>query len=93
MKKNVRSDALKSLLSSNIKLFRVDSGLSQAELTEIAYSLGIEPYDLFKPESASSREVKKIINKLAKEVLAFAGQSAKLLNSVAKEGGPEKKEN
>ena len=117
MKKNVRGEALKSLLSSNIRLFRVDSGLSQAELAEkagisapylgavergdkwpspatlaeIAGSLGIEPYDLFKPESVSSREVRKIISKLAKEVVAFAGQSAKLLNSVAKEANPEKK--
>jgi transcriptional regulator with XRE-family HTH domain len=112
MKKNDRGEALKSLLSHNIKLFRVDSGLSQAELAEkagistpylgaiergdkwpspatlaeIAFSMGIEPYDLFKPESASSREVKKIIAKLAKDISAFAGQSAKLLNSVAKEG-------
>jgi len=111
MKKNVRGNALKSLLSGNIRLFRVDSGLSQAELAEkagistpylgavergdkwpspatlaeIARGLGVEPYDLFKPESASSREVRKIIAKLVKDISAFAGQSAKLLNSLAKE--------
>jgi len=111
MKKNVRGNALKSLLSSNIRLFRVDSGLSQAELAEkagistpylgavergdkwpspatlaeIAHGLGVEPYDLFKPESASSREVRKIITKLIKDISAFTGQSAKLLNSLAKE--------
>ena len=112
MKKNDRGEALKSLLSRNIKLFRVDSGLSQAELAEkagisapylgavergdkwpspatlaeIAFSLGIEPYDLLKPEGAHSREVKKIITKLARDISALAGQSAKLLNSVTKEG-------
>ena len=120
MKKNSRGEALKSLLSRNIKLFRVDSGLSQAELAEkagisapylgavergdkwpspatlaeIAFSLGIEPYDLFKPESAHSREAKKIIAKLARDISALAGQSAKLLNSIAKDGGvSENKEN
>jgi len=119
MKKNVRGNALKSLLSNNIRLFRVDSGLSQAELAEkagistpylgavergdkwpspatlaeIAHGLGVEPYDLFKPESASSREVRKIIAKLARDISVFAGQSAKLLNSLAKESVQEKKEN
>ena len=113
MKKNDRGEALKNLLSRNIKSFRVDSGLSQAELAEkagisapylgavergdkwpspatlaeIAFSMGIEPYDLLKPESVYSREVKKIIAKLARDISAFAGQSAKLLNSIAKEGG------
>ena len=117
MKKNARGEMLRSLLSRNIRQFRVDSGLSQAELAEkagistpylgavergdkwpspatladIAYSLGIEAYDLFKPESASSREVRKIIAKLARGISAFTGQSVKLLNSVAKEGGQEKK--
>jgi DNA-binding XRE family transcriptional regulator len=36
MKKNKRGETLKSLLSSNIKLFRTDSGLSQAVLAEKA---------------------------------------------------------
>jgi len=119
MKKNVRGDALKSLLSHNIRLFRVDSGLSQAELAEkaglsapylgavergdkwpspatlaeIAYSLGIEPYDLLKPENVSSREVRKIIARLAREITAYTGQSVKLLNSVGKESAQKKKEN
>ena len=118
MKKNARGEALKSLLSHNIRLFRVDSGLSQAELAEkagisapylgvvergdkwpspatlaeIAYSLGIEPYDLFKPESISSREVRKIIAKLARDISAFTGQSVKLLNSIAKESSQEEQE-
>jgi len=36
MRKNNRGEALKSLLSRNIKLFRINSGLSQAELAEKA---------------------------------------------------------
>ena len=36
MNKNKRGDALKSLLSRNIRLYRVHSGLSQAELAEKA---------------------------------------------------------
>jgi transcriptional regulator with XRE-family HTH domain len=36
MNKDKRGDALKSLLSRNIKLYRVHSGLSQAELAEKA---------------------------------------------------------
>jgi hypothetical protein len=48
---------------------------------------------LLKPESVSSREVRKIIVKLAKDITAFTGQSVKLLNSVAKESTQKKKEN
>jgi transcriptional regulator with XRE-family HTH domain len=119
MKKNNRGEALKSLMSRNIKQFRTDSGLSQAELAEkagisipylgsvergdkwpspatlsgIAHGLGIEPYDLLKPEIASSREVRKIVAKFARDISALAGQTVKLLNSVSKEGGvSEKKE-
>jgi transcriptional regulator with XRE-family HTH domain len=117
MKKNNRGEALKSLLSRNIKQFRADSGLSQAELAEkagisipylgsvergdkwpspatltgVAYGLGVEPYDLLKPENASSREVRKIIAKLARDISTFTGQSVKLLNSVAKENGASEK--
>jgi len=36
MDKNKRGEALKSLLSRNIRLYRVHSGLSQAELAEKA---------------------------------------------------------
>ena len=36
MRKNKKGDALKSQLSRNIKLFRVNSGLSQEELAEKA---------------------------------------------------------
>jgi transcriptional regulator with XRE-family HTH domain len=63
-----------------------------ATLGEIANSLGIEPHDLLKPENASSREVRKIVDKLAKDISALVGESVKMLNNIAKEsGGPEKK--
>ena len=117
MKKNNRGEALKSLLSRNIKLFRVHSGFSQAELAEksgisvpylgavergdkwpgpatlaeIARGLGIEPYDLLKPEGASSREVRKVVSKLAKDISALVNESVKTLNNIAREGGGDGK--
>ena len=118
MRKNNRGEALKSLLSHNIKLFRVHSGLSQAELAEkagisvpylgavergdkwpspstlaeIAHGLGLEPYDLLKPEDSSSREIRKVIMKLEKDISALVNESVKALNTIAKDSGsPGKK--
>ena len=115
MNKNKRGDALKSLLSRNIKLYRAHLELSQAELAEkagisvpylgavergdkwpspatlaaIAHSLGQEPYTLLIPESKSSQEIKKFIVKLEKDISALVNQSVKVLNAIAKEGGPK----
>jgi hypothetical protein len=48
---------------------------------------------LIKPKSASSREARKIIAKLAMDISAFVCQSVNLLKSVIQEGGiSEKKE-
>ena len=117
MRKNNRGEALKALLSRNIKLFRVHSGFSQADLAEktgisvpylgavergdkwpssavlaeIAHSLGVEPHDLLKPEGASSQEVRKVIDRLAREITALAGQSVKMLNNIVKESGGKEK--
>ena len=117
MRKNNRGEALKALLSRNIKLFRVHSGLSQADLAEktgisvpylgavergdkwpgpavlaeIARSLGVEPHDLLKPEGASSRDVRKVMDRLAKEITTLASQSVKMLNNIAKESGSREK--
>ena len=113
MRKNNRGEALKALLSRNIKLFRVHSGLSQAELAEkagisvpylgavergekwpspatlaeIARSLSLEPYDLLKPENASSQEVRKVVAKLARDISTLVNQSVKTLNNIARDGG------
>ena len=116
MKKNSRKgERLRSLVSLNIKRFRVDSGLSQEELAEkaeisipylgalergekwpspdtfagIAQGLGVEPFDLMKPEDASSQEVKKIITKLIAEITVLVNSSLKKINAVALENKRE----
>jgi transcriptional regulator with XRE-family HTH domain len=62
-----------------------------ATLAEIAHSLGLEPYDLLKPENRSFRDVKKVVTKLTKDISALMNESVKALNNIAKEGGgPEK---
>jgi len=119
MNKNKRGEALKILLSRNIRLYRVHSGLSQAELAEkagisipylgavergdkwpspntlaaLAHGLGHEPYALLLPEGRSSQEIKKFIVKLEKDISTLVNQSVKVLNTIAKEASPEKKEN
>jgi transcriptional regulator with XRE-family HTH domain len=119
MNKNKRGEALKTLLSRNIRLYRLHSGLSQAELAEkagisvpylgavergdkwpspttlaaLAHGLGHEPYALLLPEGRSSQEIKKFIVKLEKDISALVNQSVKVLNTIAKESVPEKKEN
>jgi len=107
-----RGEVLKTLVSSNIKRFRNNSGFSQQELAEkagisvpylgaiergekwpspatfsgIACGLGVEPHDLMKPENASSQEVKKITEKLIKDITTLVNQSAKKMNTVVREG-------
>nr|AGS53557.1 hypothetical protein [uncultured bacterium contig00062] len=63
-----------------------------ATMGEIANSLGVEPHDLLRPENASSREVRKVVDKLAKDISALVGESIKMLNNIARDsGGPGKK--
>ena len=117
MNKNGRKgEALKALVSSNIKRFRENSGFSQQEMAEkagisvpylgaiergekwpspvtfagIADGLEVEPHDLMKPENASSQDVKKITEKLIKDITALVNQSAKKMNTVVRESKPEK---
>jgi len=52
----------------------------------IADGLGLEPYDLMKPENASSQEVKRITEKLIKDITTLVNQSAKKMNTVIREG-------
>ena len=117
MKKNDHSETLKSLVSHNIRQFRIDSGLSQTELAKkvgislpyliaiesgikwpssatlaaLAYSLGLEPYVLLLLEGMSSKEIKKFMVKLEKDILAVAGKSLKQLDNIVKKGGTGKK--
>jgi transcriptional regulator with XRE-family HTH domain len=112
-----RGDVLRSLLSRNIRQFRVVSGLSQEQLAEkagisvpflgaiergekwpspetfanIAYGLGVEPYDLVKPENTSAQDVRQIIANLARDLSALVNQAVKTLNTVARESGGRKK--
>ena len=58
---------------------------SSTTLAEIAYSLSLEPHDLLKPESTSSQEVRKVINKLTTDISALVNQSVRKLNNIAKE--------
>jgi transcriptional regulator with XRE-family HTH domain len=115
-KRSGRGDALRGLVSRNIRQFRTISGLSQEKLAEkagisvpflgaiergekwpspetfanIAYGLGIEPYDLMKPESDSAQDVRKIVAKLVRDISALVNQSVKTLNTVARESGGKK---
>jgi transcriptional regulator with XRE-family HTH domain len=57
---------------------------SPATFAGIARGLCIEPYDLLKPERASSREIRKVVGKLTVDISALMNDSLKLLNSIAK---------
>jgi transcriptional regulator with XRE-family HTH domain len=119
MKENSgRGEVLRTLVSLNIKRFRVNSGLTQEELAEkagisvpylgalergekwpspgtfagIAKGLGVEPFDLMKPEDASAREVKKIIGKLIADITTLVNSSLNLMNTIVQENNePENK--
>ena len=106
-----KGEILNSLLGLNIKRFRVNSGLSQEELTEkagisvpflgaiergekwpspatltgIAHGLGVNPYDLLKPEESASKDIKKITSKLIKDITTLVNQSVKMMNTVVSE--------
>jgi transcriptional regulator with XRE-family HTH domain len=108
---NRNGEVLKSLLGINVKRFRVNSGLSQEELSEkagisvpflgaiergekwpspytlsgIAQGLGVNPYDMLKPEETASRDIKKITSKLIKDITKLVNQSVKMMNTVVNE--------
>jgi transcriptional regulator with XRE-family HTH domain len=66
---------------------RSEKWCSPAVFVKLAHALGLEPCDLLKPENSSSREVRKVVSKLARDISALMNQSVKLLNNIAKEGG------
>jgi transcriptional regulator with XRE-family HTH domain len=70
---------------------RGDKWPSPTTLAALAHSLGLEPYVLLLPEGMSSKEIKKFMVKLEKDILAVAGKSLKQLGSIVKEGGSGKK--
>ena len=58
-----------------------------AVLGEIAKSLEVEAFTLLKPESTSSREVRRVVDKLALDISALVNESVKMLNKITKESG------
>ena len=58
---------------------------SPATFAEIAFGLGIDPYDLMKPENAAAQDVKKITVKLIKDITILVNQSVKMMNTVVRE--------
>jgi len=60
---------------------------SPSTFSGIAKGLGVEPCDLMKPENASTQEVRKITEKLIKDITALVNQSAKHMNTVIRDSG------
>ena len=64
---------------------------SPTTLAGIAQGLGINPYDLLKPETIASQDIKKITSKLINDITTIVNQSAKMMNSVARESNKSDK--
>ena len=58
---------------------------SPATLAGIAESMGIEPYDLMKPENTSAQDIRKITDKLIKDITSLVNQSEKNMNTIIRE--------
>jgi transcriptional regulator with XRE-family HTH domain len=59
---------------------------SPQTIAGIAFALGVEPCDLFRPEDAAARNVREIISNLAQNLSALMQETVNLLNTVAREG-------
>ena len=64
---------------------RAEKWPSPATFTGIAKGLGVEPCDLMTPENVSTQEVKKITEKLIKDITTLVNQSLKHMNTVTLE--------
>ena len=58
---------------------------SPATLAGIAQGLEINPYDLLKPETLASQDIKKITSKLIEDITSIVNKSVKIMNTVVKE--------
>ncbi|MCL2006847.1 MAG: helix-turn-helix domain-containing protein [Treponema sp.] len=58
---------------------------SPTTLAGIGLGLGVNPYDLLKPETMASQDINKITTKLIKDISIIVNQSAKMMNTVVKE--------
>ena len=63
---------------------RGDKWPSPSTLIEIARGLGVHPYDLLKPEKATSQDIKKITSKLIKDITKLVDNSVKMMNTVVR---------
>ncbi|MDR1106272.1 MAG: helix-turn-helix domain-containing protein [Treponema sp.] len=57
----------------------------------IAQGLGVEPFDLMRPEDASSQEVNKIITKLIADITTLVNSSLKMMNTIIWKNNSSKK--
>ena len=64
---------------------RGDKWPSAGTIDKIARAMSIQPYDLLKPENASSRDVRKVVSKLAVDISALVNETVKTLNNIAED--------
>jgi transcriptional regulator with XRE-family HTH domain len=102
----LQSKDLRNLLSSNVKAYRTELGLSQAELAEkagisipflsaiecctkwpsaetltgIAQALGLEAFQLLRPQEQETANIKKIIAKMSVNVDLVLHQTVEAIN-------------
>ena len=55
---------------------------SPTNLAGIAQGLGVNPYDLLKPEDSASQNIKRITSKLIEDITSLVNQSEKMMNTV-----------
>jgi transcriptional regulator with XRE-family HTH domain len=54
-------------------------------IASIALALGVEPYDLFKPEGAAVRNVRETLSGLVKNLSALMNETVYVLNTIARD--------
>jgi transcriptional regulator with XRE-family HTH domain len=59
---------------------------SPQTIAGIAFGLGVEPCDLFRPEDAAARNVQEILSGLAQNLSSLMKETVNLLNTVSREG-------
>jgi transcriptional regulator with XRE-family HTH domain len=64
---------------------RGDKWPSPSTLAEVAYGLGLYPYDLLKPERIVSQDIRKITSKLTKDITKLVDKSVRMMNTIARD--------
>jgi len=65
---------------------------SPSNLAGIAQGLGVNPYDLLKPEETASQDIKKITSKMIKDITVLVNHSVKMMNTVVNEHNKSNKQ-